>query len=159
MRALIAALCFTCGAVAQTAIVPATAVCPPPQITIATKTGTLGTSAIIKFFCVQLDPTVTQDTSTSPPTIKAVSAPSGSPKLTVENFSVDANLPQDAQSFPFTLKKVPALGTFILIFYKGSALGFNLETAILNPTQQGTLQLPFYHPFPGDVLTAIYWAF
>lgn len=70
MRAAILALMIASGAVAQTAIVPLSALCPTQQITQLTKGTILGTSTIAKISCIALDSSVSEDTTVTPPILR-----------------------------------------------------------------------------------------
>ncbi len=68
---------FSLAAFGQTAFVPSTSICPAPQITVASQTGTVGSYAVVTLFCLSYDATVVLDTLSKPWTITAASA--GSP--------------------------------------------------------------------------------
>jgi hypothetical protein len=69
---------FSAFAIAQTALVPASTICPNGQQTVATQTGSVGTAyVLLSFSCQQLGSGVTINTATTPPTVTAPTAPSG----------------------------------------------------------------------------------
>lgn len=82
---------FSSLAIAQTpvtALVPASAVCPAGQQTVATQTGSVGTAyALLSFSCQQLDSTVKINAATTPPTVTAAETagtpPGGGTTLTL----------------------------------------------------------------------------
>ncbi len=76
MRYLLLILTAALGC-AQNALVPTSVVCPAGQQTIATQTGKVGTAyVLLSFSCQQIDASVTIDTTTTPPTVRAIAPPS-----------------------------------------------------------------------------------
>lgn len=81
MRAIFLALMLVSGMMAQTAIVPLSFVCPPPQITVATLKTTLGASAVVTLSCIALDVSVALDATVTPPTVKAATPSNTGPQV------------------------------------------------------------------------------
>lgn len=67
---------FSALSIAQTALVPTSALCPTGQQTIASQTGSVGTAYVLfSFSCQVLDATVKLTTAANPPTVTAIAAP------------------------------------------------------------------------------------
>lgn len=58
----------------QTALIPATSVCPAPQITVAQPTGALGSYAVVNLLCLSYDATVVLTSTATPWTITSLGA-------------------------------------------------------------------------------------
>lgn len=101
---------------AQTALVLVSAVCPAGQQTIATQTGKIGTTfALFSFSCQTLDPGVTIDKTTTPPTVRAIPSSTGS---VLSSGPEIPKPPTDGTTTVFTLANTPIPGS-LLLFWNG----------------------------------------
>lgn len=114
MRLLL--LVFLAGlAPAQTSINAARSGCRGDQPRIVAEVpATVGTATVMVPLCLALGPTLSVDTSTDPPTLRAAVQPQQQPWLAVDRIPLEALALPGGSQWSYTLQRVPVEGSALL---------------------------------------------
>ena len=156
MKLLLLAM-FAASLAAQTPINAGRSGCrgDQPRI-IAEVPATVGAATVLVPLCLALGPTLSVDTSTDPPTLRAIiQAQQQQPWLAVDRIPLDAlALPAGQTQWSYTLQRQPVEGSALLAILQGRPYGL-VEAAVTNG-RQVSVTLPARPFVSGDVLVLVY---
>lgn len=156
MRVLMMLL-VACLAQAQTPINAARSGCRGDQPRIVAEVpATVGTATVMVPLCLALGPTLSVDTSTDPPTLRAIlAAAQPQPWLAVDRVPLDVlALPANQREWSYTLQRQPVEGSALLAILQGRPYG--LAEAVIVNGRQVSVTLPARPFLAGDALVLVY---